>query len=159
MLTDPNAYAAFVVGSAAGPEAAYSAVLAAPAVHTGVPPRFWLDVLTLIADDRSAETQLLDLAEACFDAAARRQFEADGSVDCGSCGGVMLGYRANTRIAKAIEARGIGHKMGGRVYLTKGLPEGVRTQHRTVQEKAHTAFAAVIEAAGLKAAEHRSYVD
>jgi hypothetical protein len=159
MLTSPNAYAAFVVGSAAGPEAAYQAVITAPAVHSGVQPSFWLEVLALLADDRATEDQTLDLAEAFFDREARRQFEADGSVDRGTCGGVMLGYRANTRFAKAMVARGIGRKMGGRVYLTRRLPDDVRTQHMTVDEKAHDAFAAVAAAAGHAAAEHRSYVD
>lgn len=107
----------------------------------------------------AAEAKTLDLAEASFDLAARRQFEADGSVDCGSCGGVMLGYRGNTRFAKAMIARGIGRQMGGTVYLTKRLPDDVRTQHRTVDEKAHDAFAADAAAAGHKATEHRSYAD
>lgn len=159
MLKSPNAFAASLVSTASGPEGARAALLGAPVAYPNIPARFWLDVFALVEDERSAEDRAIDLAEVHFDVAARRQFAADGSQDVGTCGGVMLGYRGNTRFAKALVARGIGRKMDGTVYLTKGLPADVRTQNMYVGELAHRAFAMVAEAAGFLPTEHRSYVD
>lgn len=154
-----NAFAAFVIGSADGPETAYRLMIEGPTRFPGVHPSFWLAALELLSDDRAREVQVIDLACSAFDAAARLQFEADGSQDVGSCGGVMLGYRSNTRFAKALVATGQGYASGGKTYIRRGLPEGVRTQHRTVTEKAHAAFAAVAEVAGFLPTVNYSYAD
>lgn len=159
IFKSPENYAATVLGMANSPEAARGLIVAGMGDYPQVPAKFWLDVLALLEDERPPEDRAIDLAEAAFDHAARRQFEADGSADIGDCGGVLLGWRGNTRFSRALLARGLGYKCGGRMMLRQSLPEGVRTQHRAVYEKAHDAFAAVAAAAGFEAVEHRSYAD
>ena len=157
--TTASAYADGFLSSAPSPEALRATILGAPAAFPATPAAVWLEVYALLEAERAVEDRVIDLAQVYFDNAARAAFAADGSVDRGSCGGVMLGYRGNTRFAKALLARGVGHKMDGRVYVTRQLPEGVATQHVAVDEAAHKAFAALCEAAGYHPSEHRSYID
>lgn len=158
-MLSANSFAAQLLSNAKSPDDLRDALMASPERHPEMPVKFWLDIHTLLEDERSDEDRVIDLACAYFDAAARRQFVADGSQDIGTCGGVMLGYRANTKFAKALIARGVAYKSGGRAYLRRSLPAGVHTQHMTVDEKAHDAFAEVARVAGYAPAEHRSYVD
>lgn len=94
-----------------------------------------------------------------FDAAAREAFARDGSVDCGSCGGTMLGYRGNTRFAKALAASGRSCSIDGKVYVASKLPEGVNTQGAHVEDAAMRAFRLVASAAGIEPSKVWSYVD
>lgn len=105
------------------------------------------------------ESEILALCLAAHDAAAWEQFRKDGSIDCGSCGGMMLGYRANTRFARAILAAGQGSKMGGQVYVKGVLPQGIRTQHAEVPIRGLYAFKAMAEANGIQAAKYWTYTD
>ena len=110
----------------------------------------------LKADDLPA---LVEACVAAHDAAARAQFIKDGSIDCGSCGGAMLGYRANTRFAKAILAAGKGYASDGKVFVTAHLPEGVASQHAEVPIQGLRAFMATAEAHGFSAAKFWTYTD
>lgn len=103
--------------------------------------------------------QVLEACLAAHAAAALAQFEKDGSVDCGSCGGAMLGYRANTRFAKAILAGRHGYVSDGKVFLSVKLPEGVATQHAEVPIQAARAFMAVAESHGFTASKFWTYTD
>lgn len=154
-----NAYAAAFLSGAQSPEDLRATILGAPGVFPSTPAAVWLEVYALLEDERAVEDRVIDLAQVYFDNAARAAFAADGSIDRGSCGGVMLGYRGNTRFAKALQARGAGRKMDGRVYVGRKHPEGVKTQNVAVDEAAYAAFASVCAAAGYAASEHRSYTD
>lgn len=161
MLLSPEAAAVnFLAATGKDRPRAYAAALAAHAtekVDRGAV--FHLGVLASLEPRRALEDRTIDLALADFMATARKSFEADGSTDIGDCGGVMLAYRGNTRFAKALVNRKVGHKMDGKVYVAVPLPQTVRTQHRKVQEDAYRAFAIVAEAAGFVAAVHYSYAD
>lgn len=159
MTQSANAYAATFLSGANSQEALRATILGAPAVFPTTPAAVWLEVYALLEGERAVEDRVIDLAQVYFDNAARAAFAADGSIDRGSCGSVMLGYRGNTRFAKALLARGVGLKMDGRVYVGRKHPEGVATQHVAVDEAAYAAFAGVCAAAGYAASEHRSYID
>lgn len=165
MLLSQNSFADSLLSVAKSPEDLRGALMLSPARHPQMPIRFWLALHKQLECERSIEDRVIDLACAYFDIAARNQFLADGSKDGGECGGMMLGYRGNTKFARALLERRdengarIAYKSGGRVYICKSLPSGVVTQHRKVQEKAHDAFAEVAAEAGYNPAEHRSYLD
>lgn len=95
---------------------------------------------------------------AAHDAAALAQWEKDGKQDCGSCGGYMLGYRANSKFAKAIMAAGVGFK-SEQVYVAKRFPEGIRSQHDAIEIKAKRAFEAKAREYGIAPSKAWSYVD
>lgn len=92
-----------------------------------------------------------------FDHAAREQYEKDGFKDCGTCGGMMLGYRGNTRFARALVATGRACRMGGKVYVGSALP--VATQHAEVEIKAMQAFMETARSRGIEPAKWWTYVD
>jgi hypothetical protein len=102
--------------------------------------------------------QVLAECLAAHDAAALAQWQKAGEQDCGSCGGYMLGYRANSKFAKAMLAAGVGLKME-QVYLSRREPEGIRSQHYLIEEKAKRAFQAKAAEHGIMAAKAWSYVD
>ena len=111
-----------------------------------------------VLEAASREAQVLDAALAAYDAAALAQFERDGRKDCGSCGGYMLGYKGNSKFAKLMVNRGVGHSLGrGRVYLAHR--HRFPTQHMEVECAGARAFREVTEAAGIIPSEARSYVD
>lgn len=102
---------------------------------------------------------LVELCVSAHDAAAWKQFRKDGSIDCGSCGGMMLGYRANTRFAKAIVAAGKGYVSSGTVYVSARLPEGICTQHAEVQIQGLREFKAMAEAHGIQPSKSWTFTD
>jgi len=149
-----------LAGAGADRPRAYAAALGAPFAeksHRGFD--FYLSALGHIEPKRSAEDRAIDLAFAAFQSAAVEAFKASGSRDIGDCGGVMLGYRGNTRFAKALIARKIGRRMGGKVYVCLPLPSGVQTQFRRVQEQAYDAFVKAAQGGGFTPVEHYSYAD
>jgi hypothetical protein len=105
---------------------------------------------------------LLERCFAAFDAAARAQFEKDGSVDCGSCGGAMLSYPASGPFGEALLASGqaSGQAKGDtEVFLARALPQDVQTQHAEVEIMGTRAFMAVAEESGVKHARYWTYTD
>lgn len=103
------------------------------------------------------------LADACkkADAAALAQWEADGKMDCGTCGGAMLQLDSRTVLAKlAIEA-GLASKSGSAVYVSLKLPDGVRSQNMAIPVKQMEAFKAelIAQGAGTVIRRYWSYVD
>jgi hypothetical protein len=105
------------------------------------------------------EAETIALALEAHHAAARAQFEREGSQDFGQCGGAMLAYRGNTRFSRALVAAGLGQHMGDGVYLCAKLPADVRTQSRNVTEDAVRAFRDTAEAHGYKAKRFWTYAD
>jgi hypothetical protein len=95
---------------------------------------------------------------AAHDAAALAQWVKDGERDCGSCGGYMLGYRANTKFAKAILAAGLGYK-SEQVFVNPRLPAPIRTQHDMVEESAKRAFKNKALEYGIAPSKAWSYAD
>jgi hypothetical protein len=70
----------------------------------------------------------------------------------------MLGYRANTKFAKALLAAGYGFK-SDQVYVAKRMPKGIRSQHDQIEIKAKRAFEAAASAHGINPSKAWSYVD
>jgi hypothetical protein len=105
------------------------------------------------------EAEVLKLALAAYDDAARAQYEREGSRDCGACGGAMVGYSGNTRFAKAMQAAGVGFRTDGKVYLHSRLPEGVSTQSANVFQAGARAFRELAERWGHKPSKYWTYID
>lgn len=104
--------------------------------------------------------KILATALESHNAAALAQWEKDGRQDCGSCGGIMVGYRGNSRLAKAMVAAGVGTNMGGTVFLSAPLPPEIRSQHAEISIAAGRAFrAAVMLAGGPEPSKIWTYTD
>ena len=95
---------------------------------------------------------------AAHDAAALAQWEKDGKQDCGSCGGYMLGYRANTKFAKALLAMGAGFK-SDQIYVAKRFPDEIRSQHDAIEIVAKRAFERKAAEYGIVPSKAWHYVD
>lgn len=103
----------------------------------------------------------LAAAVAAANAAGLAQWERDGKMDCGACGGAMLEFDARTKVAKAAEAAGLAYRSGTDVWLRLPLPDGVRSQHEAIPQAQHRAFRKTLTAAGFGKAIKRwwNYVD
>lgn len=104
---------------------------------------------------------ILDTARAAADAAALAQWERDGRMDCGSCGGAMLQLDGRSAVAKEALARKWAYKSGSEVFVMIRVPDGIRTQHATVFENHLRAFRdSLIEQGHAKAiAKFWTYID
>lgn len=106
------------------------------------------------------ELEIIKEAVEAYAKAASDQWERDFKTDRGSCGGMMLGYRSNTKFAKALVESGYGMAMGPKTYITnKALPAGIRSQHMEIEIQGCRAFRAVTEKHGVMPTEARTFVD
>jgi predicted GNAT superfamily acetyltransferase len=105
------------------------------------------------------EREIIDLCLKAALEASRDQWRRDGFQDRGTCGGMMLGYRANTRFARAMVAAGVGYVSDGKVWLLHCIAPEVRSQNMDVEIRAKRAFRDMARSHGIEPAKQWTYID
>jgi hypothetical protein len=106
------------------------------------------------------EAATVQLALEAARAATLAQYAKEGYADYGSCGGAMLGYRANTKFGKALLAvQGLAHKSEGTVWVIDQAEPEVRTQSANVWQAGKRAFRDTAREAGYEPSRYWTYID
>lgn len=106
-------------------------------------------------------TEVLTAAKEASIAKSWAVWEANGKRDCGSCGGVCMYLKSNTKLAKEAVAMGIAYNSGTQTVVNQMIAEGIASQNEAIPQSAMAAFKAVLIANGFEKAisKYWTYVD
>lgn len=106
-------------------------------------------------------SEVLTAAKEASIAKSLAVWEVNGKKDMGSCGGVCMYLKSNTKLAKEAVAMGIARKSGAETIVNQMIGEGIMSQNEAIPQSAMAAFKAVLIANGFEKAisKYWTYVD